>query len=115
MQEIKCPNCGELFPIDASNYEQIVQQVRTMEFNTELRDREKAIGEQKDREWENKYEKLRYEKDGEIKDLEAQLSSSETDKRLAVSEAERKKTSSSKKRFLKKRRRFLKKRSRSKL
>lgn len=67
-----------------------------MEFNTELRDREKAIGEQKDREWENKYEKLRYEKDGEIKDLEAQLSSSETDKRLAVSEAERKKTSSSK-------------------
>ncbi len=91
MQEIKCPNCGELFPIDASKYEQIVQQVRTMEFNTELRDREKAIGEQKDREWENKYEKLRYEKDGEIKDLEAQLSSSETDKRLAVSEAERKK------------------------
>ena len=51
MQEIKCPNCGELFPIDASKYEQIVQQVRTMEFNTELRDREKAIGEQKDREW----------------------------------------------------------------
>ena len=91
MQEIKCPNCGELFPIDASKYEQIVQQVRTMEFNTELRDREKAIGEQKDREWENKYEKLRYEKDGEIKDLEAQLSSSETDKRLAVSKAERKK------------------------
>ena len=52
MQEIKCPNCGELFHIDASKYEQIVQQVRTIEFNTELSNREKAISKQKDLEWE---------------------------------------------------------------
>ena len=28
MQEIKCPNCGELFPYRRIKYEQIVQQVR---------------------------------------------------------------------------------------
>ncbi len=91
MQEIKCPNCGELFHIDASKYEQIVQQVRTIEFNTELSNREKAISKQKDLEWEQKYRQLRFEKDDRIKDLELQLSNSETDKQLAVSETERKK------------------------
>ena len=91
MQEIKCPNCGELFHIDASKYEQIVQQVRTIEFNTELSNREKSISKQKDLEWEQKYRQLRFEKDDRIKDLELQLSNSETDKQLAVSETERKK------------------------
>ena len=41
MQEIKCPNCGEIFVVDESGYAQIVQQVRDKEFNKELKQREK--------------------------------------------------------------------------
>ena len=37
MQEIKCPNCGEVFVVDESGYAQIVQQVRDKEFDKELR------------------------------------------------------------------------------
>ena len=32
MPEIKCPNCGEVFQIDESNYDSIVKQVRDHEF-----------------------------------------------------------------------------------
>ena len=36
MQEIKCPHCGETIAVDASDYAQIVQQVRDKEFHKEL-------------------------------------------------------------------------------
>ena len=41
MQEIKCPNFGEVFVVDESGYAQIVQQIRDKEFEKELRQREK--------------------------------------------------------------------------
>ena len=41
MQEIKCPNCGEIFAVDESGYAQIVQQVRDKEFEKALKHREK--------------------------------------------------------------------------
>ncbi len=62
MQEIKCPNCGELFPIDASNTSRSSSKSEQWNSTRNCAIGEKAIGEQKDREWENKYEKLRYEK-----------------------------------------------------
>ncbi|MCQ2911022.1 MAG: DUF2130 domain-containing protein [Clostridia bacterium] len=43
MPEIKCPNCGEVFQIDESNYDSIVKQVRDHEFNEELTRREKEF------------------------------------------------------------------------
>ena len=43
MPEIKCPNCGEVFQIDESNYDSIVKQVRDHEFNEELARREKEF------------------------------------------------------------------------
>ena len=43
MQEIKCPNCGEVFVVDESGYAQIVQQVRDKEFDKELRRREEEL------------------------------------------------------------------------
>ena len=36
MQEIKCPNCGEVIQVDESDYAQILQQVRDKEFEKEL-------------------------------------------------------------------------------
>ena len=37
MAEIKCPNCGKVFPIDESSYEQIAKQIREKELDTALR------------------------------------------------------------------------------
>ena len=33
MQEIKCPNCGEVFQVDETVYDKIVKQVRDREFD----------------------------------------------------------------------------------
>lgn len=43
MNQIKCPNCGEVFTIDESNYESIVKQVRDHQFNEELKIRQKIL------------------------------------------------------------------------
>ena len=43
MQEIKCPNCGQVFTVDESGYAQIVQQVRDKEFAEELHRRAQEL------------------------------------------------------------------------
>ena len=50
MNEIKCPNCGEVFTVNESQYAELLSQVRTAEFDKELHDRMKqelALAEQK--------------------------------------------------------------------
>ena len=42
MSQIKCPNCGEVFQVDESGYQEILQQVRKEEFERELEERLKA-------------------------------------------------------------------------
>ncbi len=39
MNEIKCPNCGEVFTVNESQYAELLSQVRTAEFDKELHDR----------------------------------------------------------------------------
>lgn len=36
MRELKCPNCGHVFPIDATEYDSIASQVRNIEFEREV-------------------------------------------------------------------------------
>lgn len=105
MQEIKCPNCGEIFAVDESGYAQIVQQVRDKEFEKALKQREKDFAEKKEKELElfemkqkEEFEKALSEKNAELSDkeraieqLRARISGSETEKKLAVSEAVNKK------------------------
>lgn len=105
MQEIKCPNCGEVFAVDETGYAQIVQQVRDKEFDKALKQREMDLLEKKESElklirMEEKEELNRalLEKDTElsqkektIEQLKAQLSGNETEKKLAISEAVNKK------------------------
>lgn len=105
MQEIKCPNCGEVFQVDESGYAQIAAQVRDKEFKKELERREKALSEKKDSvmdllklQHENERKDILSEKNEElaekdriISDLKNQLDSSDTEKKLAVSEAVRSK------------------------
>ena len=100
MQEIKCPNCGEIFAVDESGYAQIVQQVRDKEFEKELKRREGELAEKREselrllkleqsREYErdlSRKEQELQEKAHTIAELRAQLSGTETEKKLAVAE-----------------------------
>lgn len=100
MQEIKCPNCGEVFAVDESGYARILQQVRDKEFEKELKRREDDLAGIKESElklarMEQKEEFNKQllikeaeisEKDQVIGQLKAQISGSETEKKLAVSE-----------------------------
>ncbi len=101
MQEIKCPNCGKVFQVDAAGYAQIVQQVRDKEFEKELALRERDIAEKKESDLaiakmkqEKSFEEELARKDSElagkereIERLRAQLDKADTEKKLAVTEA----------------------------
>ena len=80
MQEIKCPNCGEVFQVDESGYAQILSQVRDKEFDKEIRQREKLIESQKELEIEKLKAQLKALKEAAGKDV-----------KLAVTEALNKK------------------------
>ena len=52
MNEIKCPNCGEVFTVNESQYSELLLQVRTAEFDKEIHARieqELALAEQNPR------------------------------------------------------------------
>ena len=101
MQEIKCPNCGQIFQVDESGYAQIVQQVRDKEFAKELERREQELLQKKESdltiaamEQEKNYNKQIAEKDSELAEkdkqierLKAQLEKADTEMKLAVAEA----------------------------
>ena len=101
MQEIRCPNCGQVFQVDESGYAQILQQVRDKEFDKELARREQEIAQQKDndlklarmqqtQDFEAELAKVRNLLAGkslEIEQLKAQIGKAETEKKLAVAEA----------------------------
>ena len=72
MQEIKCPNCGEVFQVDETVYDKSVKQVRDREFDRELERRE---------------ELLVSKNELEIEKLNARLSAASTEKKLAVNQA----------------------------
>ena len=101
MNEIKCPNCGEVFEMDASRYAQIVQQVRDQEFEAEIHRRSEEIAERKKTDLElvkseqkrefdqllNSKELELSKKEKEIEQLKAQISEKDSEKQLALHEA----------------------------
>jgi hypothetical protein len=101
MQEIKCPNCGKMFQVDETGYAQILQQVRDKEFEKELERRQEEIEQKTEKdlalvrmEQEKEFGEELTKKEVEIAEreklieqLKAQISGSETEKRLAVNEA----------------------------
>lgn len=101
MQELKCPNCGEVFQVDESGYAQIVSQIRDKEFETELKRREEELNKNRERdlelvrlEQEKKQEAVLNakntelsEKDKEILELKTKLTNAESEKKIAVMEA----------------------------
>ena len=101
MNEIKCPNCGQIFQIDESDYASIVKQIRDHEFNEELKARENVFRQEiaaaraltkaeTEKELSStllKKEKELSEKDALISSLKNELKNSELEKKVAVSEA----------------------------
>lgn len=101
MQEIKCPNCGEVFQVDESDYAQIVKQVRDQEFSKEIERREQEMAgrresdlkiaqmeqEKKHTEEIHKLNEILKEKDSSIEKLQLQINNNEVEKKLAVTAA----------------------------
>lgn len=88
MNEIKCPNCGEVFTVNESQYAELLSQVRTAEFDKELHDRMKqelALAEQKAI---NEQQSKLAQKDQEIAQLQSQIQNFDTEKELAKKEVE---------------------------
>lgn len=105
MKEIKCPNCGEVFQVDESGYAAIVQQVRDSEFEKELSRRAKELEQKQESDMRivrmekekeqadvlSEKERQLADKDREIAELKAKIGANETEKKLAVAQAEQKK------------------------
>ena len=103
MQEIKCPNCGEVIQVDESDYAQILQQVRDKEFEKELTRRAQELEQKQEtvlqmQRLQQEQEQLNAlsrkdaaiaDKDRQIAALQARLDSARTETKLAVAEAVR--------------------------
>lgn len=108
MQEIRCPNCNEVFQVDESGYAQIVQQVRDREFEKEAQRRAEELEKTKNGELEiirMKYEQQLKsalsekqeditDKDKTIAELKARLDNAENETKLAVANAVRERENS---------------------
>ncbi|MBQ9075651.1 MAG: DUF2130 domain-containing protein [Mogibacterium sp.] len=80
MQEIKCPNCGQVFQVDETGYAQIAQQVRDSEFEKEIARRESELAEKREielrmvrMEQEKQFDKTLSEKESELADREKKI------------------------------------------
>lgn len=95
MHEIKCPHCGKEFTIDEASYADIQNQVRTKEFNDDIREKleqlrvqqatELALLEEKAK---NKFEAELAQREKDILALNSKLQSYDQEKQLAVKSVE---------------------------
>jgi hypothetical protein len=94
VKEIRCPNCDKAFKVDESGYAEIVEQVRTKEFEESLSERLQAAEREKESAFEltktkiqGELQTLRADKDAEIKDLKNALEGAKTSQELAIAKA----------------------------
>lgn len=90
MSEIKCPHCGKVFQMDASEYDSIVKQVRDKEFQHAMKDRESLLSAEfakKEQEFLREQDRKLSEKDAEIKGLSVKLEQQSLERDLAVTKA----------------------------
>ena len=94
MPEIKCPNCGEVFQIDESNYDSIVKQIKDSEYNADLARMEKQYKkeqiyavEKAENDLKESYSETINKKDAEIAKLKNELKNKDTEAKLELSEA----------------------------
>lgn len=88
MNEIKCPHCGTVFTVNETQYSELLAQVRTSEFESEIHARleqELALAQQKAA---NEQQTLLAEKAQEIANLQHQIEAFSTEKELLKKEVE---------------------------
>lgn len=97
MNQIKCPHCGEEFTLNDEGYLNIINQVKTKEFNQEIHQRleQLKVQNQKDIEIErtkveSNFLQILSLKEQELQSLKDRISNSEQAKSLAVLSAEEK-------------------------
>lgn len=94
MHEIKCPHCGKAFTIDEAGYADILNQVRTKEFNEEIHEKLEQIKHQHQSELalveektKNDFEKQLTKKEEQITELKNQSQSLEKQKEYEIQQA----------------------------
>ena len=87
MAEIKCPKCGTTFKVDDSSYADILSQVRTHEFEDEVKKRVADAQKQADSAKDLALAKQEASQATQIAELKSQLKQAEAEKKLAVAEA----------------------------
>ena len=92
--EIRCPKCNEVFKVDESGFADIVKQVRDSEFEKALQERVELLKADKEKavrlaeaDTKNVLQAEAAKKDAKIAELKAKIEASETEKKLAVTEA----------------------------
>lgn len=93
MQEIKCPNCGEVFQVDASGYASLVKQVKDKEFMKEIEQREAQIRNEmrqsqmlSEAKIDSKHKDTLNELNAEIERLKSMISAFDKEKELLVAQ-----------------------------
>lgn len=96
MHQIKCPNCGKEFTIDEASYADILNQVRTKEFNDEIHEKLKQLKKQHQSELElieekanNTLEKKVSEKEKELRELNNKIDNFANEKEILKKDTER--------------------------
>ena len=88
MNEIKCPNCGEVFTVNESQYSELLAQVPTTEFDKEIHARiEQALALEKQKA-QNEQQQMLSQKESEIQELKATISNFESQKELIKKDTE---------------------------
>lgn len=87
MSQIKCPNCGEVFNIDESDYELIKAQIRSKEFDKEVNDKVNDKINYEISKAEKEYENNLFLKDKEILILKEQIAKARETEELKIKDA----------------------------
>lgn len=94
MNEIKCPECGNVFKVDESDYAELIKQVRNHEFEEELKVRSELMEQNKinavklaEANTKNSVKDELSKNAIEIAELKSKLTLAETNKKMEISEA----------------------------
>lgn len=78
MKELKCPQCGNVFSVDEADYAFILNQVKTREFEAELKARLSEIQQQNKAQQETETLKITQSYQGKLNEKEVELSKKES-------------------------------------
>ena len=79
MKELKCPQCGSVFSVDEADYASIVSQVKTQEFEAEIKSRLEEIQKQNATKQEAEALKLSQEFQGKLNSKEIEISKKDSE------------------------------------